>query len=311
VRRVVFTTCIFFESCTFNKKLFMSVLRLAASFVFILFIACNSPKQAKDSVASDDTASFNPPLGVALWTFHVVDFPTSLKQVDSAGLKLIEPNTFHATGPEFKDTVLGQLSSSGLEKLNQYINELKLEVGSVYLGGGNTVEAWKKDFETAKQLNARFVTAEPPVNMWDVVDSLAGVYGMKVAIHEHWKGTSPYWHPDSVLAAIKDHPNFGACADLGHWPKSGINPLEAVKKLEGHIIGIHLKDIAEYNNTKITDVAIGKGVVDFPAIFAELKRQNFNGNIYIERDTQEPGGNLQSVIAAANYYNDQMSKLKD
>lgn len=52
--------------------------------------------------------------------------------------------------------------------------------------------------------------------MWDPIDSLAGVYGMNVAIHEHWKGTSAYWYPDSVLDAQKDHPNFGACADLGH-----------------------------------------------------------------------------------------------
>ncbi len=190
-------------------------------------------------------------LGVALWTFHNVDFPTSLKMADSAGLKLIEPNTFHSAGKELKDSLLGQLSPAGIEKLKSYVQEHNIKVGSLYLGGGKTVQDWKNDFEKAKQFGVRYVTAEPPMEMWDVVDSLAGVYGLKVAIHEHWKGTSIYWHPDSVLAAIKDHKNFGACADLGHYPKSGINSLDAVKKLEGHIIGVHLKDIAAMNDPNL------------------------------------------------------------
>ncbi|MCP9747785.1 sugar phosphate isomerase/epimerase, partial [Lacihabitans sp. CS3-21] len=92
------------------------------------------------------------------------------------------------------------------------------------------------------------------------------------------------------------------CPDLGHYPKSGLNPLDAIKKLEGKIIGIHLKDIAEYNNTKIQDVPVGTGVIDFPAIFDELKRQDFRGNINIERDTKEKPNNLSSVKQTVNYY---------
>ena len=283
---------------------------MVAAALLFLAVACNESNNTTNQSSANDTAkAFNPPLGVALWTFHTVNFPTAISLVDSAGLRLIEANTFHSAGPELKDTLLGQLSDAGLNKLNEYISSHNLEMGSVYLGGGNTVEAWKKDFETAKKLKAKFVTAEPPVSMWDQVDSLAGVYGMKVAIHEHWKGTSAYWHPDSVLAAIKDHPNFGACADLGHWPKSGINPLDAVKKLDGHIIAIHLKDIAAYDNPKLVDVRVGTGIIDFPAIFQELKRQNFSGNIYIERDSTEPNGNLPSVIETVKYYNEQISKI--
>jgi sugar phosphate isomerase/epimerase len=278
-------------------------------FVVCLIVAgCKSNQPSENiTAANDSTQQWK--LGVALWTFHTVDFPGSLKQVDSAGLKYIEPNTFHKAGPALNDTFLGKLSPSGIVQLKQMINDHNLEVGSFYLAGAANIDEWKKHFEMAKQVGARFVTAEPPVDMWDSIDSLAGIYGLKVAIHEHWKGTSPYWHPDSVLAAIQGHPNFGACADLGHWPKSGINPVDAVKKLEGHILGIHLKDIEAYNNPELTDVRIGTGVVDFPAVFRELKRQNFNGFIYIEKDTQEPGSNVQAVQEAAKYYNEQVKKL--
>ena len=131
---------------------------------------------------------------------------------------------------------------------------------------------------------------------------------MMVAIHEHWKGVSAYWHPDSVLAAIKGHKNFGACPDLGHYPKSGINPLDAVKKLEGHIIGVHLKDIAAMNNPDLVDVRVGTGIVQFPEIFEELKRQKFDGYIYIERDSVENPSNVASVIEEVKYFNEKTRK---
>jgi sugar phosphate isomerase/epimerase len=146
--------------------------------------------------------------------------------------------------------------------------------------------------------------------MWDSIDSLAGAYGIKVAIHEHWKGFSHYWNPDTTLMALKGHPNFGVCADLGHWPKSGIDPLDAVKKLSGHILVIHLKDIAAYNDPKLRDVPVGTGTVKFPEIFAELKKQNFKGYIYIERDAEDQPSNLPSVIRTIKYYNDEIGKLK-
>ncbi|MVM33751.1 TIM barrel protein [Spirosoma sp. HMF4905] len=248
--------------------------------------------------------------GVALWTFHTVNFQDALAKVDSAGITYIEPNTFHKAGPALNDSLMLQLSPGGMAKLRKMIDQRRLQAESVYIVGDKTVNSWKKQFEIAKQLGAKFVTAEPPVNLWDEIDSLAGIYGMKVAIHEHWKGVSQYWHPDSVLAALKNHPNFGACADLGHWPKSGINPVDALKKLKGHVIGVHLKDIAAYNDPSLKDVPVGTGVLDFPAIFQELKRQNFNGPIYVERDAEDKPSNLPSVRQTKKYYYEQINRLK-
>ena len=249
-------------------------------------------------------------LGLAMYTFHTVSFPEALDQVNIAGIKVIEGMTFHRSGPELNDSLISKLSPAGIAKLKKMVAAKGIEMESIYIGGGKTVESWKKEFEIAKGLGVKFVTAEPPVHMWDSIDSLAGVYKMRVAIHEPWKGVSAYWHPDSVLAAIKNHPNFGACADLGHWPKSGIDPVEGVKKLSGHIIAIHLKDIAAFNDPKLKDVTVGTGVVDFPGVFAELKKQNFKGNIYIEKDVENKPSNLPSVLESIKYYNDMVGKMK-
>ena len=282
--------------------------------VAIFLIACND--DTKGSKESDTaTASIVDPakdwkFGIALWTFHDVNFPDALNRVDSAGLKYIEPNTFQSAGPELKDSMILRLSPAGIEKLKGLIARKGLICESIYIVGDTSLSSWVKQFEIAKQFGVKYVTTEPPLNMWDMIDSLAGAYGMKVAIHEHWKGVSHYWDPDTTLLALQGHPNFRVCADLGHWPKSGIDPLDAVKKLAGHIIGIHFKDIAAYNDNTLKDVVVGTGVVKFPEIFAELKKQNFDGYIYIERDSIEHGGNVQSVKQEVKYYYDQIGKLK-
>jgi sugar phosphate isomerase/epimerase len=294
----------------------MKILLYAFFFCLVALTACNQRKTTTDHT-TDTTANTTTgdvakdwKIGIALWTFHTFNFPDALAKVDSAGLAYVEPNTFHKAGTALKDSLILQLSSAGIDKLKTLLDEKGQKALSVYIVGDSTVQSWKKQFEIAKQLGAKFVTAEPPVNMWDSVDSLAGAFEMKVAIHEHWKGVSHYWHPDSVLAAVKDHPNFGACADLGHWPKSGINPVEAVKKLRGHIIAVHLKDIAAYNDPKLKDVPVGTGIVDFPAIFQELKKQQFTGPIYIERDAEDQPSNLPSVIQTVKYYNEQIKQLQ-
>jgi L-ribulose-5-phosphate 3-epimerase len=283
-------------------------------FLALFILACNNnPQAVSQNTDSVNTASVNPAtdwkFGIALWTFHTVSFPEGLDKVDSAGVKYIEPNTFTRTGPKPTDSMVLQLSASGIEKLKSLITNKGLTMESLYIVGDSTIQSWKKQFDIAKQLGAKYVTTEPPLNMWDSIDSLAGAYGIKVAIHEHWKGVSHYWNPDTVLLAMKGHPNFGVCADLGHWPKSGIDPVEAVKKLAGHIFIVHLKDIAAFNDPTLKDVPVGTGKVDFPAVFQELKKQNFNGYIYIERDAEDQPSNLPSVIQTVKYYKEQVSKL--
>jgi L-ribulose-5-phosphate 3-epimerase len=281
----------------------------------LFFAACNNNQSAYNkSTDSTATVSVDPSkdwkFGVALWTFHNVSFPQSLDKVDSAGLKYIEPNTFHSAGSELKDSMIMLLSLSGIDKLKSLIAKKGLICESLYIVGDTTMKSWIRQFDIAKQFGVKYVTTEPPLNMWNSIDSLAGAYGIKVAIHEHWNGFSHYWNTDTTLMALNGHPNFGVCADLGHWPKSGIDPLDAVKKLSGHIIGIHFKDVAAYNNPALKDVVTGTGVVKFPEILAELKKQNFTGNIYIERDSIEPMGNVPSVIQETKYYNRLVNKLK-
>jgi sugar phosphate isomerase/epimerase len=111
-----------------------------------------------------------------------------------------------------------------------------------------------------------------------------------------------------VLAAIKGHKNIGSCADVGHWARNGVNPVEALKKLAGHIYGVHLKDIKKFGDTKAEDTIVGKGVIDFPPIFRELKRQHFSGMFSIEHESNWYHS-VPDVMETVKFYDEQVAKL--
>ena len=200
------------------------------------------------------------------------------------------------------------MSADTRAKLKKLLQDKGIQIVAMGVIVPKDKAEWIKAFDLAKEFGLSYITAEPIKTQWDMVDSLAGAYGIKVAIHDHPK-PNVYWSPDSVLAATQGHPNIGSCADVGHWARNGVNPVDALKELQGHIFGVHLKDIVKFNDTEAADTVVAKGVIDFPAIFAELKRQNFNGMLSIEHESNWYHS-LPDVIATKNYYDEQIAKLK-
>ncbi len=140
------------------------------------------------------------------------------------------------------------------------------------------------------------LVAEPEPAALDTVEKLCKEYNIKVAIHNHPK-PSPYWNPDTVLEAVKGRtPLMGACADTGHWLRSGLDPVECLKKLEGRVITLHFKDLVpedpkapapakkkkQSESKAMHDVPWGTGVGNVKAQMVELKRQRFHGAFGVE-----------------------------
>ncbi|MGN6552244.1 MAG: sugar phosphate isomerase/epimerase family protein [Verrucomicrobiota bacterium] len=116
----------------------------------------------------------------------------------------------------------------------------------------------------------------------DVVEKLAIEYNIKVAIHNHPGPKNFYWNPDTVAAAVKGRsPLLGACADVGHWVRSGLDPVACLKKLEGRVITLLFKDL-NVPGPKAHDVPWGTGISNAKGMLAELQRQKFKGAICIE-----------------------------
>ncbi len=156
----------------------------------------------------------------------------------------------------------------------------------------------RKVFEFAKKMGIDTLVPEPEPAALDLVEKLCKEYNIKVAIHNHPK-PSRYWNPDTVLEAVKGRsPLMGACADTGHWLRSGLDPVECLKKLEGRVITLHFKDLVpgdpnpqdasaakkkKKSEAKLMhDVPWGTGAGNVKAQMAELKRQGFRGAFCVE-----------------------------
>ncbi|MFT3933026.1 MAG: sugar phosphate isomerase/epimerase [Chitinophagaceae bacterium] len=299
------------------KKLVSGILGLLAS--FFVFAGCNNNETATktdadttaaaakaDSSASKVTDNWK--LGVQLWTFRMFTMEEALQKVDSSGVKYVEAFWGQTLSKDSKDAFGIKMTQAGRDKLKELLKSHGIQMVAMGVISPGTKEEWTDAFKLAKEFNLSYITAEPKKNLWDVVDSLAGAYGIKVAIHDHPKPNA-YWHPDSVLAAIKGHANIGSCADVGHWSRNGLDVVDCLKKLEGHIYGVHLKDIKEFDKTNAADTVVGKGVIKFSPIFAELKRQNFAGMLSIEHESNWYNS-VPDVIETVRFYKEEVGKLK-
>ncbi|UJH90148.1 sugar phosphate isomerase/epimerase [Antarcticibacterium sp. 1MA-6-2] len=120
-----------------------------------------------------------------------------------------------------------------------------------------------------------------------------------MALHNHPE-PSTYWNPDTVLEAVKGRENIKACADVGHWIRSGMNPVENLKKLEGHIASLHFKDLNE-KTKEAHDVPWGTGISDVDSLVEELKRQGFEGVISVEYE-HNWDTSLPEIEQSVNYF---------
>jgi len=296
------------------KKLLFGIAALVAA--ALIPVSCNNSDTANKSVtdsASTKTDSVpkvtdNWKLGVQLWTFRMFTITEALQKADSCGIKYVEAFWGQALGGETKDTFGISMTQAGRDKLKELLKSHNIQMVAMGVISPGTKEDWVAAFKLAKEFNLSYITAEPKKTMWDFVDSLAGAYAIKIAIHDHPKPNG-YWHPDSVLAAIHGHANIGSCADIGHWTRNGLDVVDCLKKLEGHIYGVHLKDVIVFGKTDAADTVVGKGVIKFDPIFAELKRQNFSGMFSIEHESNWYHG-VPDVIETVKFYNDQVGKLK-
>ena len=294
--------------------------KIACTFLGLMCIValtrCNSGTTTKTSesdstaTATTDTSNVtaNWKLGVQMWTFRKFTFAQALDKVDSAGIKYIEAFWGQPLGDGMKDSFGIRMSDASKAKIKDLLKQKGISIVAMGVIAPPTRQEWKEAFDLAKEFGLSYITAEPRKDQWDMVDSMAGAYGIKVAIHDHPK-PDMYWSPDSVLAAIKGHPNLGSCADLGHWARNGVNPVDALKELEGHIYGVHLKDIVKFGQVDAADTVVGKGVIDFPPIFQELKRQHFSGMFSIEHESNWLHS-LPDVIETRKFYEAQVAKLQ-
>jgi len=230
-------------------------------------------------------------VGVAQYTFRRFSLYEALDLIAGLGIENVEPDFFLPLDKARPKLQVNEgLAPEVRKELKQRLADRGMAMPSFYSSLGAKMEDARKIFEFCKEMGAGTIVAEPPAEAFDTIEKLCDEYRIKVAIHNHPESPhSKYWSPENVLAVCKGRDKrIGACCDTGHWVRSGLNPVECLKKLEGRILGFHLKDAAEMGNRTARDVPLGQGKADYTAVLKELKRQGYRGVTAIEYEYDSP-----------------------
>jgi sugar phosphate isomerase/epimerase len=226
-------------------------------------------------------------LGCQAWTFKEFTVFDAIDKTAAAGGKVIEfypgqklsadkPGVKfdHHASDETIAAVKARLAQRGLRAVNYGVVDIPADEAGA-----------RKIFEFAQKLGLYAVTTES-VEALDTMEKLAREFDIRVGIHNHpRRDRDPnykVWDPNYVLSIVKDRDaRIGAAVDVGHWVRSGLDPVASLKILQGRIVSAHLKDLNE-KSAGAHDVPFGTGISGVAAMLDELERQHFAGNISIE-----------------------------
>ncbi|MCX6379549.1 MAG: sugar phosphate isomerase/epimerase [Armatimonadetes bacterium] len=230
-------------------------------------------------------------VGCQAWTWNHFTVFEAIEKTAQAGGKVIEFFPGQPLSPEEKNIRFNyDASTETIQKVKAKLDEFHIKaVNFGVVGISKDPAEARKLFAFAKDLGLRAITTES-VDAIDTFEPLVKEFDIMVAFHDHPKQENNpnyrMWDPNYILEVVKDRDKrIGACADTGHWVRSGLKPVECLRILKGHIISSHLKDLNEVS-PGAHDVPFGFGVSDVAAILDELKRQGFTGNISIEYEHQ-------------------------
>lgn len=252
------------------------------------------------SFADDSYGGLN--IGAQSYSFRDFKLEDALKQYQKLGLKNAEFFRNHIP------------LDSTPEQLKAVLNLCKdYDVKPMAFG----VESFSKNhddnrkkFEFAKALGVMALSADPDPNSFDSLDKLCDEYKIAIAIHPHGPekrdgkmGMHRWYSADVILPAVKDHnPLIGTCIDTGHILRcvllgEKLDPVDQVRKMGKRNFGLHLKD---FDETKKSEVIIGKGMLNLPGIVKALKDVGFTGCVSLEYElnSKNPGPDMAEGLKA-------------
>lgn len=248
-------------------------------------------------------------LSMQSYTFHLFSVVESLEKSNELGLHYIEIFPGQKMGEGFDDAVFGyDLTAEQQKQLKELAasKDIKIVSSGVWT---SSRDEWEKIFSFAKNMGMEFISAEPAREDWNSIEALAKQYGIKVATHNHPNENS-YWKPEILLEYIGNRDALlGSCADVGHFKRMGIEPISALKQLEGRVMAMHFKDIAPKEPEDVwEDVVWGTGVLNVKGMLEELKRQEFSGYFTIEYEADWEN-NLPEIRRSIDYFHETSNEI--
>jgi inosose dehydratase len=233
-------------------------------------------------------------LGIQLYSLRGYKVDEAMKHARDIGFRFVE---------FYGDMFPVNSDAAAIAAMKTKLADLGLTASAHGVNGfGGDAAANRKVFEFAKAAGIPCISADPSPEAFKSLDELVKEFDIRIAIHNHGP-KHRYNKVVDVLKAIEGHDErIGACADLGHYIRSGEKPTEVIRLLKGRLYGIHLKDFQDMQDVT-KGVILGKGHLDVPAVMASLVQTNFpkNGALSLEyeENPENPLADIRQCYAVA------------
>ncbi len=237
-------------------------------------------------------------MGIATYTFVKLPLEAALQ-----GLKRVD---LHYAS--VKDAHLSLKSTTEERKA---VAQKFRDAGVTLLSCGNISPGDKEDsirnmFEYARDAGIPTIVCSPTRASLSTIDRFIKEYNIKIAIHNHGPEDKVWPSPFDVWEAVQPFDErLGLCIDVGHTARTGVDPIDAIRKCAPRLHDLHIKDIAVASGSS-KPVELGRGVLDLRGILQALLDINFAGHVGLEFEknlndpipgTAESIGYLKGVLS--------------
>lgn len=240
-------------------------------------------------------------LGVASYSLREFTLDQALEMAKTLGVKYMTFKDVHIPRTDPPETTRALRA--------------KIEAAGITIMGGGTITLpndpaqIKKDFEYAKNAGFPLIFVAPDPAALDTIEAMAKTYDIKVAIHNHGPEDKHWPRPQDAYAAVKSRDKrLGLCIDVGHTLRTGTDPVQACRECRDRLIDMHVKDLA-VKTDRDSQVAVGRGVIDFPALFRTLIEIGYQGQVGLEYEIK-PKEPMPGMIESMAYQRGVLSALK-
>jgi sugar phosphate isomerase/epimerase len=255
------------------------------------FARTSSASPTSSSGAAPDRTS-RLTLGIASYSFREFTLDQALDMAKTLGVT-------HMT---FKDV---HVPRTDPPEATRALRATIQAAGITIVGGGtiniaNDPVQIRKEFEYAKNAGFPMIYTSPVPEALDTLEQLAKTYDIKVAIHNHGPEDKLWPRPQDAYAAVKSRDRrLGLCVDIGHTIRTGTDPVQACREVRDRLYDMHVKDLTVKTDQK-SETKVGRGVIDFPALFRTLIEIGYKGQVGLEYEI-EPKHPLPGMIESMAY----------
>ena len=243
-------------------------------------------------------------LGLTAWGLHTYTLFETIDKAHQLGLSYLGGLSFQKVSKSIPKNFDCNLTDEELTQVRLKMAAAGIRMPTCFYATIPTDEAGcRKVFEFGRKLGIETFISEPPPEALDLIERLCDEYDINLAIHNHGPKQSPiYWRPEGILKVCQGRSKrIGACPDTGYWIRSGIDPVEGIRKLGDRVITIQPHDLNECSPTG-HDVPWGTGQADFEKLVRTIRQLGIRPTLFGVEYSYKFTDNLPETAACIKFF---------